>query len=57
MCLTNCSMVLIVHHIDHDRNNGALDNLVWLCHNCHRLVHNYKEEKEKLDVLLKHASA
>jgi transcriptional regulator with XRE-family HTH domain len=26
-----------VHHIDHDTENGNLDNLMWLCHNCNIL--------------------
>jgi len=31
--------VLVVHHKDHNRHNNGLSNLVWLCYNCHRLVH------------------
>lgn len=33
---------LVVHHIDEDRKNNVLKNLVWLCHNCHYLVHEGK---------------
>lgn len=36
--------VLAVHHKDKNRKNNALSNLVWLCHNCHFLVHHYKNE-------------
>lgn len=40
----NCNIsnkkLLIVHHIDHNRDNNSKDNLMWLCHNCHHLVHN-----------------
>lgn len=35
--------VLEVHHIDKDRKNSKLENLVWLCGNCHTLVHRYNE--------------
>jgi len=34
--------VLAVHHINHNRENNKLSNLVWLCHNCHHLIHHYK---------------
>ena len=34
--------VLIVHHIDEDRRNNRLENLVWLCKNCHYLRHGRK---------------
>lgn len=36
--------ILVAHHIDQDRKNNTLDNLMWLCHNCHHLVHNHNEE-------------
>lgn len=35
--------VLLVHHIDKNRKNNVLSNLVWLCRNCHHLVHKYQE--------------
>lgn len=34
--------VLVVHHLDFDRKNNELDNLIWLCCNCHFLVHQHK---------------
>lgn len=34
--------VLVVHHIDHSRQNNELDNLQWLCRNCHYLAHEGK---------------
>jgi 5-methylcytosine-specific restriction endonuclease McrA len=40
--------VLAVHHLDEDRTNNKIENLVWLCHNCHHLVHRYPGEQEKL---------
>ena len=35
--------VLVAHHIDENRKNYKLENLVWLCNNCHYLVHKYNE--------------
>lgn len=36
--------VLAVHHKDKNRKNNDLQNLIWLCHNCHFLVHHYPAE-------------
>lgn len=41
VCKTKDMRVLTVHHIDKDRTNNAVENLAWLCHNCHFLVHHY----------------
>ena len=30
---------LVVHHIDKDRNNNEIDNLIILCANCHAMAH------------------
>lgn len=38
-----------VHHIDGNPKNGALDNLVALCHHCHVRRHRRKSIKERLD--------
>lgn len=35
--------VLVVHHIDRSHQNNSIDNLTWLCANCHYLVHNHSE--------------
>lgn len=47
MCL-RCGIsnkaVLVVHHLDENRENNRQGNLVWLCRNCHFIIHNYKEE-------------
>lgn len=50
LCSSKDGRVLAVHHIDKDRTNNKLENLAWLCHNCHFLVHHYSEEKEKFMV-------
>jgi len=38
-CGKNDKRVLAVHHIDKNCRNNKLENLMWLCHNCHHLVH------------------
>jgi len=41
VCETKDERVLAVHHIDRNRLNNILENLAWLCHNCHFLVHHH----------------
>jgi hypothetical protein len=41
-CKIKDTRLLNAHHVDHDRNNNDLNNLVWLCLNCHFLVHHDK---------------
>lgn len=43
-CSSKDFRVLAVHHKDKDRSNNSLSNLVWLCHNCHYLVHHHTDE-------------
>ncbi len=50
LCKTKDSRILAVHHIDMDHSNNRLSNLVWLCHNCHFLVHHYDIERKKIMV-------
>jgi hypothetical protein len=38
--------LLTVHHLDEDRTNNRLDNLSWLCPNCHYLIHHFEDERE-----------
>ena len=52
MCGIVDKRLLAVHHVDENRKNNIVDNLRWICHNCHHLVHNYKDEKKKLMVLM-----
>ena len=47
LCRTVDARVLEVHHIDKNRKNNTIENLAWLCHNCHFLVHHYDKEREK----------
>lgn len=46
-CYTKDIRVLAVHHIDSDRKNNKVDNLAWLCHNCHHLIHHDIAERQK----------
>lgn len=39
ICSFSIESALEVHHIDQDRNNGDLDNLIILCANCHNQIH------------------
>ena len=41
LCSNKDSRVLAVHHIDKNKRNNNLNNLTWVCHNCHFLIHNY----------------
>ena len=50
VCRLCCNIdfrVLAVHHIDKNHFNNAIDNLAWLCHNCHHLVHHDKSEYKR----------
>lgn len=47
LCGSTDDRVLIVHHKDVNRKNNSLENLVWLCRNCHYLVHLYPIGREK----------
>ena len=47
LCSSRDERVLAVHHIDKNRLNNKLENLTWLCHNCHFLVHHHGAGKEK----------
>lgn len=56
LCGFNISQALQVHHIDCNRKNNVLDNLIILCTNCHCLVHygnvEITEEVKKKRVLI-----
>ncbi len=47
LCQENDQRVLAVHHIDKNRKNYKVENLAWLCHNCHYLVHHHDSEMQK----------
>lgn len=39
LCGIKDRRVLAAHHIDQNRKNNRLENLMSLCHNCHHIVH------------------
>lgn len=41
--------VVEIHHLDHDRNNNSIENLVPLCCNCHQAYHRGWISKEQID--------
>lgn len=41
VCKATDERVLCAHHIDRNRKNNNISNLVWVCRNCHHLVHYY----------------
>ncbi len=47
LCHKTDQRILAVHHIDQDHSNLDINNLAWLCHNCHFLVHHDKLEKQR----------
>jgi hypothetical protein len=54
LCKLTDKRVLSVHHIDHNRLNNDKSNLVWVCFNCHFLVHHDKDVEKNLEkVILK----
>lgn len=48
----NCRTMddLVVHHIDNDKHNNDIDNLVTLCRSCHTLRHWRERDCELVDV-------
>lgn len=38
-CGINNKQVLVIHHLDQNRKNNTHKNLIWLCRNCHYLIH------------------
>lgn len=43
-CGISDKRILVVHHKDCNRKNNDISNLIWLCYNCHYLVHNYNSK-------------
>lgn len=49
LCKTDDKRILIVHHKDKNRYNNNVENLIWLCHNCHYLIHHYSNDQKRLN--------
>lgn len=45
--------VVDLHHIDHDHKNNSEENLIGLCPNHHKMLHNFKFRDEVLNKLNK----
>jgi hypothetical protein len=56
MCDAIDKRILAVHHIDGNSNNNEIDNLTWICHNCHHIVHNVDGGQKELKEELEHTS-
>lgn len=41
-CRIEDERLLVAHHKDRNRKNNAIENLEWLCRNCHYLVHYHE---------------
>lgn len=52
LCKIADARVLCVHHRDHQRTNNNVRNLIWLCFNCHYLVHHDKQIDQKIKAFL-----
>jgi hypothetical protein len=50
-CGVTDQRILNAHHLDHNRQNNLKSNLVWVCLNCHFLIHHDKniENEFKID--------
>ena len=47
VCDVTDERILAVHHKDRVRTNNDPNNLAWLCHNCHFLVHHYDVGRDR----------
>lgn len=52
LCKNSDKRVLAAHHVDENRKNNTIENLEWLCHNCHHLVHHYPEEHKRFMAII-----
>ena len=43
--------ILLVHHIDRNRKNNVIENLKWLCHNCHHLEHKQDRSRNMVPMV------
>ena len=44
-------ITLELHHIDGNKRNNSLNNLILLCPNCHAQTSNFKSKKRKVKIL------
>lgn len=46
-CIKCGKMACMVHHIDLNRSNNRITNVVALCVECHQSIHNYNRQRNK----------
>lgn len=51
ICNLTDRRILIAHHVDFNRQNNTLNNLTWLCYNCHFLVRHYADFRLKFKTI------
>jgi hypothetical protein len=51
------SDVVEIHHIDEDHSNNAIENLVPLCPNHHRMIHKARFKDQLTNVIAQHLAA
>jgi 5-methylcytosine-specific restriction endonuclease McrA len=56
-CETTDTTVLVVHHIDEDRQNNSDENLQTLCSNCHHRTHWTDSAMREKQIRLAHLLA
>jgi hypothetical protein len=44
-CKVTDKRVLAAHHKGFNHQNNKVGNLMWLCHNCHFLLHHYPKDR------------
>ena len=44
ICRVKDKRLLIAHHKDRNRKNNTVNNLTWLCFNCHHLIHHHDQK-------------
>jgi len=45
------SKIVDLHHVDQNNKNNSEDNIIGVCPNHHRMIHEYKYRKEMFDLL------
>ena len=44
--------IINLHHLDHNKNNNSESNMVGLCPNHHKMIHDHRYSQEVADVLI-----
>lgn len=45
--------IINLHHLDHNRKNNTKNNLIGLCPNHHKMIHDYRFSQEIVGILMK----